>query len=77
MSLEDLKPEANAPKLHFPALFIHGVDDELIPMDHTERIFAVYGGAVKEVNYCEGDHNSVRPEETANQIFTFLQTNFI
>jgi fermentation-respiration switch protein FrsA (DUF1100 family) len=77
MKLKELNPAKTAPNLMFPALFVHGIDDELIPMDHTERIFNAYGGAIKDVNYCEGDHNSLRPEETSNAIFTFLQTHFI
>lgn len=66
MEIKDLRPVATVPTLTFPALFVHGIDDELIPMDHTERLFEAYGGAVKDVNYCEGDHNSIRPEETSN-----------
>lgn len=77
MEIAKLRPVDHCPSHTTPALFIHAIDDQLIPMDHTERNFAAYGGAVKEVNYCEGDHNSIRPEETTNQVFTFLQTHFI
>ena len=37
MNMDQLKPVDFAPKVSTPALFVHGVDDELIPMDHTER----------------------------------------
>jgi fermentation-respiration switch protein FrsA (DUF1100 family) len=77
MDIRSLKPVEKVQNIMFPALFVHAIDDNLIPMDHSERLFAAYGGAVKDVNYCEGDHNSIRPEETTNQIFTFLQTHFI
>ena len=77
MKIKELKPVEYAPKLTFPALFVHGIDDDLIPMDHSERIFEAYGGAVKDVSYCEGDHNSARPDETSNAIFEFLQSHFI
>ena len=63
MNLEQLKPVEYAPKCTTPALFVHGVDDELIPMDHTERNQEAWGGP-KDVSFCEGDHNSQRPEET-------------
>ena len=36
MDLNNLKPVEFAPKLKTPALFVHAIDDELIPMDHTE-----------------------------------------
>ena len=77
MEIKSLKPVNKVPNIMYPALFVHAIDDNLIPMDHSERLFAAYGGAVKDVNYCEGDHNSIRPEETTNHIFTFLQTHFI
>lgn len=77
MTIDELKPEATVSTLTFPALFVHGIDDELIPMEHSERLFAAYGGAIKDVNYCDGDHNSIRPEETSDAVFTFLQSHFI
>ena len=52
-------------------MFVHGVDDELIPMDHTEKNQEAWGGP-KEVNFCEGDHNSERPEDTMKQIADHL-----
>ena len=60
MDLNTLKPVEHAPKCKMPALFIHACDDELIPMDHTEKNQSAYGGP-KEVSFCEGDHNSERP----------------
>ena len=37
MNLEQLKPVEHAKTCTTPALFVHGIDDELIPMDHTEK----------------------------------------
>ena len=57
MDLNTLKPVEYAPNCKMPAMFIHACDDELIPMDHTEKNQNAYGGP-KEVSFCEGDHNS-------------------
>jgi hypothetical protein len=72
MEIRSLRPIDKVGSLTFPALFIHGVDDTLIPMDHTERLYAAYGGSVKEVNYCEGDHNGMRPYDTLDLMFAFI-----
>ena len=58
-----------------PGLFLHAIDDELIPMSHTERNHDAYGGAVKDVSYFEGDHNSMRPAETMSHTLTFIRTH--
>ena len=63
MDLNNLKPVEFAKNCTIPALFVHACDDELIPMDHTERNQEAYAGP-KEVAFCEGDHNSQRPKET-------------
>jgi len=61
MKLEDLKPIKHVPNCKVPALFIHGVDDDFVKMTHTEENFEAYGGEVKDVQYCDGEHNSERP----------------
>ena len=43
MDLNSLRPIDHCPSRSVPALFVHGVDDDLIPMDHSERNFEVYG----------------------------------
>ena len=58
LDLNTLNPIESAAQRNIPALFIHAVDDVLIPMSHTERNFEAYGGQPKDVSYCEGDHNS-------------------
>jgi dipeptidyl aminopeptidase/acylaminoacyl peptidase len=50
MEIKDLRPVVTVLRLTFPALFVHGIDDELIPINHTERLFEAYGRAVKDVN---------------------------
>jgi len=77
MDLSTLKPVEFAKNQTVPALFVHGVDDELIPMEHTERIFAAYAGTEKNVAYCEGDHNSERDPATLNQVFDFIKAKLL
>ena len=64
MNILELKPEEHCAKwTNCPALFVHGIDDDFITMDHTERNFAAYGDANKQQALCEGDHNSERPAD--------------
>ena len=35
MDLDNLKPVESVPNVKLPALFVHGIDDELIPLYHT------------------------------------------
>ena len=64
MDLNNLKPVEKAFNGTCPALFLHAIDDELIAMEHTEKNFEAYGGQNKNVAYFEGDHNSMRPQDT-------------
>jgi dipeptidyl aminopeptidase/acylaminoacyl peptidase len=60
IKLDDIKPIAFAPKCITPALFVHGIRDDFVTKEHTEKNFAAYGGP-KEVLYFEGTHNGERP----------------
>lgn len=44
-----------------PILFCHGVNDNFIFPEHTEKLFEKYGGE-KDRMLVDGDHNSVRPK---------------
>lgn len=43
MKINDLKPVELAPKCKVPAVFIHGIDDTFVTMDHTETNYNAYG----------------------------------
>lgn len=73
MDLNQLKPVKFCQNAVLPALFIHGTDDELISMDHTEENFEAYKGAEKDVYYCEGGHNDPRPKEVLETIANFIK----
>lgn len=73
MNLKNHNPVAACPNRKLPIVFVHGVDDELIPMDHTERLFEAYAGEDKDAIYCEGGHNDPRPLDTNNQVMAFVK----
>jgi uncharacterized protein len=57
---------ARAPRIFAPALFLMGEADTLIPMAHSERLAAAWGGAVERVSF-EGfghDDLDVNPRYT-------------
>jgi dipeptidyl aminopeptidase/acylaminoacyl peptidase len=64
MNLKSHNPVTAAANRHLPVLFVHGVDDELVPCDHSERLFEKYAGEKKDAVYCEGGHNDPRPKDT-------------
>ena len=74
LDLNTLNPMESAAARTVPGLFMHGIEDTLIPMDHTERNFEAYGGP-KDVSYFDGGHNDERPQDTQQQAFTFLKTH--
>ena len=76
LDLDNLNPIEKAPQRTVPGLFLHAIEDNLIPMTHTERNYEAYGGT-KDVAYFEGDHNSERPEEPQEQCKNFLITHLV
>lgn len=77
MKLGDLKPVVYAPKCKVPAVFIHGIDDDFVKMTHTEEIYEAYGADVKDVQYCEGEHNTERPQETLEYVINFAKKQLL
>ena len=75
MDINELTPMTFAPRCKAPALFIHGIHDEMVLKDNTERNFAAYGSTVKEVTYCEGGHNDERPAKVIEKVITFYKTH--
>lgn len=59
--IENVKPIENAKKCkNIPALFCHGINDELINNRHSQDLFKNYSGK-KEIVLFNGNHNSKRP----------------
>lgn len=63
LDLNTLRPVDNCSFKQQPALFIHGTEDEMISLDHTERNFEKYGCSDKSVAYCSGTHNDFRSND--------------
>ena len=48
------------------------MEDDFIEMKNTQENFDAYSGEIKEIAFCEGDHNSERPDEIKDQILKFF-----
>ena len=53
------KPIKVVNSIKIPALFGHGLQDTLIPSEHTKELYKNYSG-LKQIVIFEGDHNSPR-----------------
>jgi dipeptidyl aminopeptidase/acylaminoacyl peptidase len=56
-----INPVEVAPSCRSPALIAHGIDDDLISIDHMRRVFGAYSGEKVKVEL-EGGHNTIRPD---------------
>lgn len=66
-----LTPLLYAQKTTAPGFFIHAMNDELIPLEHTLNLFEVYGGE-KSLNVCEGSHNTNRQKHIIEKVGKFF-----
>ena len=71
MNIDELRPIDYAEISKTPTFFIHAMKDELIPYDHTIRIYEKYGG-IKSINIVEGEHNTPRQKHLINKIINFF-----
>ena len=67
-SLYDIDPFKKAPSITIPAFFIVGIEDEIIPYEHTSDLFEAYAGDDKIIKMVNGyifsllrGHNDMRP----------------
>jgi len=71
--LKDCDALARVPSCVAPALFVHGLEDDFIVSDHTDEIYASYGGSVKCLLKPAGNHNATRPSTVFFGIERFLK----
>ena len=71
VDINKLMPVVYAPQTKVPGFFIHAMNDELIPLDHSLSIFEVFGGE-KSLNICEGTHNSARQKHIQEKVGKFF-----
>lgn len=71
LDLDTLRPVDYAKLCQSPAMFIHAYLDDLIPLEHTVKMFEEYNGE-KLLNVCEGDHHTKRNKDVMDKIAKFL-----
>lgn len=50
-----------ATKIQIPGFFMVGINDEVIPIEHTKDIFEGYAAEKKVIKMVKGRHNDNRP----------------
>lgn len=70
--LNKLKPIHFADKTKIPGFFVHALNDELINVDQTLKMYELYKGP-KTLNIVEGGHNSLRQRHIFEKIARFFE----
>jgi len=73
LEIDKLQPHLYASKTKTPAFFVHAVNDELINLEQTIKLYENYGGE-KSLNVVEGGHNSTRQKHILEKIAKFFAT---
>lgn len=75
--LEKLNPTDGLEKAKTPAIFVHATNDKLIPINHSEMVYAKYGGPKEKlwffVDYNEDAHNAPRMPAVKDAIMAFMK----
>jgi dipeptidyl aminopeptidase/acylaminoacyl peptidase len=71
LDIYKLMPINYSSKTTTPGFFVHAMNDELIPLEHSLNLFEVYAGE-KSLNVCEGMHNTQRQKHIIEKIGKFL-----
>ena len=71
LDIDKLQPLLYSNKTKTPAFFIHAVNDELISLEQTQKLYESYAGR-KVLNVVEGGHNSCRPRHIGEKIAKFF-----
>jgi fermentation-respiration switch protein FrsA (DUF1100 family) len=59
-----------------PIIFLHGTADELIPLAHTERLFAKFSGKKTKIIVPKGGHNDLNSFEEYDYFLTQVLPTF-
>lgn len=71
LDVDRLQPLDYTSKTTSPGFFVHAMNDELIPLEHTIKLFESYQGE-KSLNVCEGGHNTPRKNHILKKIGNFF-----
>ena len=74
LDIYKLKPINEVKKIKVPIMFVHGVKDVLIDMQHSVKLFEECNSSPKIVNFFEGGHNSKRDRLIVQKILDFFKT---
>ena len=66
-----IKPIDYVKECFIPVMFIHALNDEMVPIQHSLDLIEVYPGE-KIIKTCEGGHNSNRPKALLADVGTFF-----
>ena len=69
--IENLKPIEHAKLCNAPIFFIHAMNDELIPLEHSVKLYEEYGGK-KILNVCAGGHHTKRDKDLLEKVGNFF-----
>ena len=70
-NINKIKPIKSVENIFIPAIFVHAVNDELVPFQHSVDLCQVYEGEKKLIP-CEGGHNSKREKFVIVEIVRFF-----
>ena len=73
LDLDEIKPINEVKKIGIPTYFIHAMEDKLINSGHSLKLYEACGAFYKYINICEGNHNSIRPENIINKVINFFK----
>ena len=73
IDIDKIKPIDQVRKIGIPTYFIHAKKDELISSEHSLKLYEACGAFYKFINICEGEHNSIRPDDIINKIVNFFK----
>lgn len=74
LDIYNLKPIEEVKKIKIPIMFIHGVKDVLIDMQHSVDLFENCDADPKIINFFEGGHNTKRDKLIIEKILDFFKT---
>ena len=72
VDIDQLTPIDFAKKTEVPGFFIHATNDELIPLEHSLKLYKEYKGE-KVINVCEGKHNTRRSADVLKKVILFFK----
>ena len=75
LDIYNLKPIDEVKKIKIPIMFVHGIKDLLINMQHSIELFESCKASPKIVNFFDGGHNTKRDKLLIEKIVDFFKTH--